>query len=151
MGGHDIQNEPALHDMLSMTLGRVDTMMSKGWELNRLGGDLWIWRPRELNKAPDAICNYVMDHRCNVFKIFIDATRFQQKPNLYISSDGGCRVDDGISATGWVIRAGGYDSSGTYRIVEIARGGTFFSRTFNSFHIEALAMNEVTDACLRCF
>ena len=33
--------------------------------------------------------------------------RFRQKTSQYISSDGECRADDGISATGWVIGRGG--------------------------------------------
>ena len=66
--GHEVLREPVLHDLLSKTLGRIDTMLNQGWAINKVGGDPWQWRPRELNKAPDAICNLVMDHRCDFFK-----------------------------------------------------------------------------------
>ena len=151
MGGHDVLKENGLYSTLSNILKKVDAMLQKGWMLNNEVGDPWTWRPRELNKAPDAICNYVMDHRCNMLCVGVDATRFQNYPNVYVSSDGGCRREEGISATGWVIRAVGRDSKGIVRMIEIARGGTFYSKTCSSFQIEAFAMDEATNAFLEYF
>ena len=111
----------------------------------------WQWRPRELNKAPDTICNYIMDHRCNFIAVDLDATRFQVRPNIYISSDGGCRQKEGISATGWVIRAAGRTSEGKEVILDVARGGTFINRVCSSFQVEAYAMHEAMYYVLQSF
>ena len=75
----------------------------------------------------------------------------QHKANIYISSDGGCRVNEGISSTGWVVRAVGWDMHGTTKVIELASGGTFFKQSCSSFQIEAYAMNEVTNVVLQLF
>ena len=62
-------------------------------------------------------------------RIKANAAEFMQhKANIYISSDGGCRVNEGISSTGWVVRAVGWDMHGTTKVIELASGGTFLNK-----------------------
>ena len=151
MCGHDELKDSSLHKTLSATMQRLEVALNHGWRINDVGGDPWIWRPREQNKAPDSICNYVMDHKCDFIQVDLDATRFRVRPNIYVSSDGGCRVEEGISATGWVIRAVGENSVGDTVLLDVAKGGTFINRTCSSFQVEAYAMSEVMQYLLKCF
>ena len=100
MGGHDSLKDDALYDKLAKTMQRLESALNHGWRINEKGGDPWIWRPREQNKAPDSICNYIMDHRCNFIHVGTDATKFQGRPNIYISFDWGSRIEEGVSSTG---------------------------------------------------
>ena len=151
MCGHDVLRDKELYNKLARTVQRLEAAMCHGWKINVEGGDPWNWRPREQNKAPDSICNYVMDHRCDFISVDLDATKFQVRPNMYISSDGGCRTEEGISATGWVIRAVGNNSSGDIVVLNVARGGTFINRACSSFEVEAYAMYEAMYNFLQCF
>ena len=151
MCGHDVVKDCTVHDKLASTVQRLESALDHGWKINEEGGDPWTWRPREQNKAPDSICNYVMDHRCDFIQVEFDATKFSVRPNLYISSDGGCRVEEGISATGWNIRAVGHNSVGDVVSINVARGGTFIPRVCSSFQVEALAMHEAMYYFLQCF
>ena len=84
MCGHDELKDSSLHKTLSATMQRLEVALNHGWRINDVGGDPWIWRPREQNKAPDSICNYVMDHKCDFIQVDLDATRFRVRPNIYI-------------------------------------------------------------------
>ncbi len=68
---------------------------------------------------------------------------FLRRANVQVSSDGGCRKQ-GLSSTGWVVRAVGPGEDEVLRVVRLAVGGTPFHRNLNSFTIELFAIDEVT-------
>ena len=63
------------------------------------------WRKREFNKEADYLANYAMNTKCDLD--FVSNTLLAKRSaitNLQGWSDGGCRVAEGISSYGWILK-----------------------------------------------
>ena len=134
-------NDPKIASSLSAIANRIGTWIYNGIDLPIKGGEAIYWRSRELNYGADSLCERVLDSKSNVLETHPNLKEYiANRANLFIQSDGGCR-GDGISATGWRIRA---SHPGSRKCITVASGGSIVQGNLNSLHVEALAMHEAT-------
>ena len=93
-------NNPLYEDAFSRMLGNLATLYASKF-LHKAGYmATHDWRPRELNRTADRLCNIALDTK-NSFRIeYVPelAAKLREGVALQVFSDGGLRDDEGASA-----------------------------------------------------
>jgi hypothetical protein len=124
-----------------------EAMIRFNWGPRKSNGKPVKWRRRDLNKEADYIANFVMDTKADVNywnKEFL-ANNLEKITSIQGWSDGGCRLEEGISSYGWILK--GWTATSGPMI--LAAGGIFIARgARSSLEVEALGMKAAVQAFL---